>query len=293
MFRVAEADEQQSVKDAQSRFLSQLAEDSASPDLVIPSFPDVTLRIRNLADHPDTTIQQLVAALAVEPVLAAQVLKLANSALYRQTGAPEQSLERAVQRVGMTAVRDMAVMFGMRQLALGASVAGYRDYLREVWAHSLLVAALARIIAAKVRMANAGAAQLAGLLHDIGKFYIVLRARDYPELFAHPENLKRIAGEWHAAIGRTLLESWDLPLSLQVVAEEHEDLGRDPTRLLPDLADVVGLANALVRDDLAHESELVATAAARRLNVTATLLQECRALAELDAAHTREAFPSF
>jgi putative nucleotidyltransferase with HDIG domain len=281
--------------EAQKQFLARLAEDCSAEQLVIPSFPDVTLRIRNLADAPDTSIEQIVAALSVEPVLAAQVLRLANSVLYRGAGQAETSLARAVQRLGMAEVRDMAVMFGMRQLSLAASVAAYRDYLREVWEHSLVVAQLSRLVATRARMANAGSAQLAGLLHDLGKFYIVMRAQDYPDLLGLNHSIAMIASDWHCAVGRAILESWELPLQIQQAAEEHEMLDRDPIRQLPDLADVVGLANAAANltpqaEDPEFEA-LLETATGQRLNLDAAALREATEEARQAANTAREAFP--
>ena len=280
-------------KDAQARFLAQLANDCDSDNLVIPSFPDVTLRIRNLADDANTSVQQLAAALAVEPVLAAQVLRLANSALYRQSGPAETSLDRAIQRVGMAGVRDMAVMFGMRQLALSPVVSAYRDYLREVWEHSLLVAFMARSLGLRAKMANLGSVQLAGLLHDLGKFYVIARASDFPDLFGSKDRVQRIAAEWHGAIGRALLESWALSPALQEVAEEHELLDRDPNRLLPDLADVVGVANAIADLPEGEEHSLLVTVAVKRLNISAEMMMTARAEAVAEAEVARGAFPAF
>lgn len=284
-----------SIFEVQKLFLTRLAEDCGAENLVLPSFPDVTLRIRNLADSPDSSLAQLVAAVSLEPVLAAQVLRLANSPLHRQSGPPETSLARAIQRLGMTEVRDIAVMFGMRQLCLAALVAPFRDYLREVWEHSLLVSQIARFIAQHARMANVGSAQLAGLLHDLGKFYIVLRAQDYPELLAAGQSIDRIAGDWHCAVGRALLESWDLPLPVQQAAEEHENLDRDSIRLLPDLADVVGLANALAKAGGEASAEALAplllTASGRRLNLEADALVACAQAARAAAEEACRAFP--
>jgi len=285
-----------SISEVQKLFLTRLAEDCGAEHLVIPSFPDVTLRIRNLADAADSTLNQLVAAVSLEPVLAAQVLRLANSALYRQSGPAETSLARAIQRLGMAELRDIAVMFGMRQLSLAPTVAPFRDYLREVWEHSLLVAQAARFIAQHARMANAGSAQLAGLLHDLGKFYVVLRAQDYPELLEAGKSLASIAADWHCPVGRALLEGWGLPLPVQLVAEEHEDLERDPIRLLPDLTDVVAVANALANRGEGTSDEklatLLATASGRRLHLDSAGLRTCFKAASEAAEEARRAFPS-
>ena len=83
---------------------------------------------------------------------------------------------------------------------------------------------------------------LAGLLHDIGKFYILNRVQDYPELFQDPQALDELLASWHTGVGKAIVESWGFPASIAEAVDEHEALERDHFAS-PDIADVVLVAN--------------------------------------------------
>lgn len=226
-------------------FIETLAKDVSSEGLVVASLPDVTIRIRNCLEDPNVSVDRVTKLASAEPVLASQILRLANSAMYRHSGPEVADLARAISRVGFQVVRNAAIMFGMKQLMFAKAVAPHRQYLQALWEHSVRVAAISRIVSLNTRTLNPDAAMLGGLMHDIGKFYVVMRAKDYPALFANEEALAEIAQEWHTGIGRALLESWELPEAMAVAADEHENLERDPKRTVPDLADIVLVANLL------------------------------------------------
>ena len=83
---------------------------------------------------------------------------------------------------------------------------------------------------------------LAGLLHDIGKFYILTKSKQYPDLFHNAQILNEIMQDWHTAVGRGILEAWQFSEEIATAADEHETLERmhfGPA----DLTDVVLVAN--------------------------------------------------
>ena len=57
---------------------------------------------------------------------------------------------------------------------------------------------------------NADEALFAGLVHDIGRFYLLSRAAAYPDLVAHPDELDALIHEWHPSIGQAVLHEFDL-----------------------------------------------------------------------------------
>ena len=81
-----------------------------------------------------------------------------------------------------------------------------------------------------------------GLIHDIGKLYILTRVEEHPELFASTEALVEIVDGWHTAIGRAILENWKFPEHVLDAVDNHdnEELKRFGE---PDLADVLIVAN--------------------------------------------------
>jgi putative nucleotidyltransferase with HDIG domain len=83
---------------------------------------------------------------------------------------------------------------------------------------------------------------LAGLIHDIGKYYIYMRADQHPELFSDEEALMQIISEWHADIGAAILDAWGFSQEYIDVALEHNNHGREHNGE-GDIIDVVILAN--------------------------------------------------
>ena len=67
---------------------------------------------------------------------------------------------------------------------------------------------------------NADEALLAGLLHGIGRLYVVMRAEERTDVTA--DEIREIADSWQATIGKAILQSWGLPEPLQH-AVEHQD----------------------------------------------------------------------
>jgi HD-like signal output (HDOD) protein len=82
---------------------------------------------------------------------------------------------------------------------------------------------------------------LAGLLHGVGKLYILTRASHHPALFASPAAYRDIVRDWHVGIAQALLESWDMPEEIVRAVHDAEDPERD-LRGPPVLADVLAVA---------------------------------------------------
>ena len=103
------------------------------------------------------------------------------------------------------------------------------------------VAAFAYVLARNCTKVNPDEAMLTGMMHGIGKLYVLTRAIDHPELFASTETLNQIIDEWHASIGKAILENWDFSESMAQAVGEQADFSRVHEGA-PDLTDVVSVA---------------------------------------------------
>ncbi len=95
-------------------------------------------------------------------------------------------------------------------------------------------------------------ALVAGLIHDIGKIPILIKACDYEVLTRKEEYLDRLLEELHTGMGKAILKSWEFDSALVAVAAEHEDLERQPQDALPDYVDLVQVANILSYEGTQH-----------------------------------------
>jgi HD-like signal output (HDOD) protein len=82
---------------------------------------------------------------------------------------------------------------------------------------------------------------LTGMMHGIGKLYVLTRATSHVELFADTATLESIISDWHASIGKAILENWDFSEAMaDAVGEQHDHSREDVEK--PDLRDVLAIA---------------------------------------------------
>lgn len=227
-------------------FIEALAREISAKNLIFPTFPDITMRIRAALNNPNISAGKAAKIVGTEPVLSAQLLRLANSAALCSGSRPVADLPTAIKRLGYALVRNVAIALGIRQLAQNNHDSIMHVPLEELWRHSIQVAALSYVLAKKLTGLNPDTAMLAGLLHDIGMFYILARANKHPELFADEATLKNIPHQTHAQISPAILESWDIPQDIIAAARDH--ITYDRIHYAPaDLTDVVMVANILAK----------------------------------------------
>lgn len=226
------------------KFIEGLARDLSTKTLIFPTSLNATMRIRSVLNDPSATIEKIAHIVGIEPVLSATLLKISNSAAINTGSKRITDLHMAIARLGFAMVRNVAISVGMRQLSQTTPAVGANPHMEKLWKHSVLVAALGYVLAKKLPRLNPDEAMLAGLLHDIGTFYILTRAKSYPDLFANEATIAEITRQWHTEIGQAILESWEIPEEIANAVHDHELLVR--THANPaDLTDVVMVANIL------------------------------------------------
>jgi putative nucleotidyltransferase with HDIG domain len=223
------------------RFLQDIASDLSKRGVTFPTFANATLKIRRALEDADIDSERVARAIGSEPLIAAKLVQIANSAAVNPGGKPVSDVRTAVTRVGFDTVRSVAVAVAMDQLRAADEMKKHAPRAERAWSHSLQVAALAYVIAQKLTRLNPEEALFAGLVHDIGYFYLLAQASKYPELDDDPKALDAVLADWHASIGQTVLHSFKLnDATLAAVAEHENGQYRMPARTM---VDVVTLAN--------------------------------------------------
>ncbi len=199
-------------------FVERLAQDLADKQLELPAFPDAVIRIQLALQADDNHVADIVRILSSEPALAARLLQLANSAEIRRADGRINDLHKAVARMGYDLVRSIAVSFAMRQLQRNDkySQAGQAE-LRAAWTEAIQVAAISYVLAKHYTGLSPDEALLTGLLHVIGRLYIVMRFEDSAHLPG--EHLETVVPAWHAQIAKAIAENWGLSESLAQALE--------------------------------------------------------------------------
>ena len=207
---------------------------------MLPTLPEVALKVREVANNPDVTAVQLADVITTDAALSARLLKVANSPLYR--GRVEvESVQTAVTRLGIPMIRNLVTSLVMEQMFRPTNKR-LENRMRDLWQHSIEVAAASQVIASKHPHIANDEALLAGLLHEIGALPILMKAADMPELLEDTRRLDTLIENLYPKIGAAILKSWDFPETLVTVAAEHANLNRN-SQNGPDLTDVVQVAN--------------------------------------------------
>lgn len=223
------------------RFLQDIAADLSRGSLAFPTFSQATIKVRAALDDPSMDAERLGKVVSTEPLLAARLVQMANSVALNPGGKAVADVRSAILRVGLSTVRSVAVSVALEQLRDGAQSAAMRPFAEAAWRHSLQVAAIAYVLAKRLSRTNPDEALFAGLVHDIGHFYLLSRASAFPELEHDPDELAQILGEWHASIGQSVLHGLNAADAVIEAVGEHEN-GRYRTPLRS-MTDIVTLAN--------------------------------------------------
>ncbi len=191
------------------------------------AFPKVAMKILRLFEDDNLSAYQLAKAISLDPVLAAYVLKVSNSAFYNFANRVK-NLSDAIALIGFEEVKKVVVMVSTK------SVFSSSDFFdRLLWEHSLGVAIAASVLNEKLKITDEGSGYIMGLLHDIGK--VVFKKADqerYEKLLKDsydsdsPINIleDNIYGYNHADVGSYLLETWNFEQSIiDAVGFHHLD----------------------------------------------------------------------
>ncbi|OUS12428.1 hypothetical protein A9Q89_05955 [Gammaproteobacteria bacterium 53_120_T64] len=230
-------------------FVQSLSDELSKGTVKLPSLPDIAMKIKTILEDPDVSAKQVAKVVSTEATFSARLLKVANSAALNSSGNTIKDIPTAITRMGFKMAHSIAVAIAMDQVLNAHSLGKLDKYFKDLWLHSLNVAAFSYVLAKKQTKIKADEALIAGLLHDVGKIYLLARMEDYPELTDDLQTFEAVINEWHTGVGAAILEAWRFSAELVTVADEHEMLDRVPTNAQggasfeADLADVVQVAN--------------------------------------------------
>jgi HD-like signal output (HDOD) protein len=233
------------VNDVAFAFVQDLAGELNGGKVELPSIPDIVVRVRKVLADEFVPTDQVVRVINSEPALAAQLLRISNSRALNPGGKRHSDLRTAVARLGFNMVRSAAIGFAIQQLKKIEGLKGLEKPLDELWQRSAEVAAMSYVVARCHSSVNPDTALLAGMLHRIGRLYILTRSARHPELFSDPASLNEVIRDWSAPIAKALLENWAMPPEIVTAVSEFEDPDHDHAGPA-DLTDVLTVSSWLV-----------------------------------------------
>lgn len=232
------------------------------------TLPDVFIRINQLVEDPNSTMNDIAMAVGRDPSFTVRLLRVANSSFYGFSSTIDTA-SKAVTIIGTSQIRS---------LALATSIASSFDGLPNTlvsmahfWRHSLYCALVARRLAKRISGCDPDAVFTAAMLHDIGELVIFSRlpeqakeslllvldsADELPVYLAE----RQIMGFDHAQVGGELARQWKLPPMLEECIEFHHDIKaelRFPKEVaLVHIANILALMAEIKTNDLTDVSPI-------------------------------------
>lgn len=208
-------------------FVRELAAELSGGKIELPGFPHIVMRVQRVLSDPNSDLSRIVRVIGGEPVLATQLLRIANSVALNPGGPPVTDLRTAVARVGLDTVRSATIAFAVQQLRAAPALRGLEAKLGEQWKRSVQVASLSFVIARRLTQVAADTALLCGLLQGVGRLYILTRASRHRSLFHDATAYEAIERAWHLSIAAALLENWGMADEIVQAVQESENYERD------------------------------------------------------------------
>ncbi len=200
--------------------------DYASDAREIFVLPDAVTQIKRLIDDDAATMQDIADIINYDPALMVQILKIANSALYKFPNKID-SISKAIQVIGTNAVYDLVIAFGICRAfeKLNTEVID----LERFWENSVFCALLNKYFAEKFIKKDAERMFVAGLLHNLGELVMVQFNPDIAEKcsqFNESETpvvlQKKYFDSTYAELGKTLIQMWGIPDEIsRPVSKQH------------------------------------------------------------------------
>jgi HD-like signal output (HDOD) protein len=193
--------------------------------LHLPPFPQIAMRVLQLAGSENIQLHELSELISSDPAFASEVLTIANSLLYGPRY-PVTSIQQAIAVLGANHLQGMCVTVGVRAYLDGALS---RPSMRAVWRHNLACGMIAELLASS-GFIDKHSAYTCGVIHDIGRLALaVIRPREYAVLLGIQsgpptgilEGERELFGVDHCQAGRLLIADWNLPADFESIVSEH------------------------------------------------------------------------
>jgi HD-like signal output (HDOD) protein len=198
----------------------------------LPAFSPIAIKLMVMVNDENVSFKEVAKLFSADPVLAGQVLQLANSGMYGRQLAPVQSVLHALAILGLKNISRIALTAALSNGFPSRTA----PWTRSWWRHSIASALIADHLGTADLHLDFG--YTAGLLHAIGQLALFQNApEDYPKLIEDTRSTSedllqcesKYFGASHVELSNLILADWGLPQSLlQAVSESHNSTSADP-----------------------------------------------------------------
>lgn len=212
----------------ENALLTILVEKIQTDSLVLPTLPEIAIKIREAADDPEANLMAMAEVIAQDPALSARMVKVANSAFMGRSVKVE-TLNQAVTRIGLRQIKNIATAIAMEQLFVSKNEL-VREYMDKSWQKTVNVASVSMAVMKfwlednKHESLNLDTLTLVALVHSIGVLPILTEAERHEEVFANPSFLEAAIKKMAGKLGGAIMRSWEFTGEFVQVAENWNNL---------------------------------------------------------------------
>lgn len=196
--------------------------------LVLPTLPEIALRVREAADDPDINLHRMSDIISHDPALSMGMLKVANSAILGRSVKVE-TVNQAVTRIGLRQIKSIATAMALEQVFVSKNEI-VATYLNKSWTKTVDVASVAIALMTfflkdhKHTSLALDTLTLATLVHNIGVLPILTEAENHPDVFANPTFLQQAIVKLSSDIGAEVTRAWGFSEEFTNLVKNWSDL---------------------------------------------------------------------
>lgn len=220
-------------------FLNHVQQELNANRLVLPTLPDVAIKVRDAVAKDTASTTQLANMIMTDAALSARLIQVANSAAYRNA-VPVNNIQMAIVRLGSKTICTLITSLVMQQM-FKPSTKLLEIYFRQIWEDSVSISGISRALTSFAPHLDPDEAMLAGLIFQIGKLPILMLVEHIPEFRESPTRMDKLLEKAHPPIGKIIMDTWDFPVELKRVASEYVNFQRDSGEKA-DYVDIVQVA---------------------------------------------------
>lgn len=217
-----------------------------------PTLPTVYSRLLEVISEPESTVEEIAKIILNDPASSAKILRTVNSSVF---GLQRQidTISEAIFHVGFNEVKNLVMALSVIDIFQNTASIQNLTAL-DLWKHSIAVGVITRILGKHANIKNIENYYIAGMLHDIGKLFLMKVFRDdyskvVKEVYESEVSItvaeRDIFQIDHAEVGSLIANKWKLPETILNTIKYHEsgqiEAGADPVVAYVNLANSIAI----------------------------------------------------
>jgi len=217
-----------------------------------PTLPTIYTSLLEVLSSPRSTVQDVADIILKDQSSTLKILKVVNSVAYGLQSRVD-TISQAIFYIGFSEIKNIVLTLSVIDVFSNIKSLAYFN-LVDFWKHSIAVGIISKKLAKLTGIKNAENYFLAGIVHDIGKLFLIRTfGEEYNKVVKYGLDNKliiwdaenKVYGFNHMDVGEMLADKWQLPATINHAIKYHhsQNIGSGT----PELTACVHLADVIAR----------------------------------------------